>query len=110
MQWKSRLQCNLLCFQTGEQQWRNKPDTERQDNIREFAQKLKQLLSLSNYEEALGLLMDGLNDEQKKNIIDQLLGNEDELREEDLDDRTKRKEERIKKGLHFYCWCISKVY
>ena len=42
--------------------------------------------------------MEGLDDQQRNDIIDQLLGNEDELREEDLSDRIKRKEERIKQG------------
>ena len=42
--------------------------------------------------------MKGLNDQQRNDIIDQLLGNEDELRQEDLSDRIKRKEERIKQG------------
>jgi len=88
-----------LRMKTGDEKWMSKPDTERQDNIREFSQKLKQLLSLSNYEEALQLLMEGLNDQQRNDIIDQLLGNEDELREEDLNDRIKRKEERIKQGM-----------
>ena len=66
--------------------------------MKDLAQKIKQMLSLSKYEEALGLLMDGLNEKQRTEIIDQLLGNEEELRKEDEADRMKRKEERIKEG------------
>lgn len=80
---------------------------EREAKTADLSSRVKELMNSGRYDDALDLLTEGLSEEEKEEIIDALLGDSEERRKFDLQERQKRMEQRIKDGNYFINFIVE---